>query len=892
MAETLEIFRTYNCRTESGVIKRGRFLDDWLRYGVYYGTPAYLQIHNFDNWNVLIFDYAAIEQGVDPTDYGDTDIYLYIAFGSRFNKAAREGGYYPSEYNTTTIEALREAVHREIDAVIDAGFKGIFFDECDTGYWDWNYSVESSDILKAQLQEYCTYITGRGGKSFINGTPYYAECGDNFLLESFLSTWSGNLFSPDWAGNDFFIKYIYEMEELGEAGGIPWTTGIYSWLYTNKYAPGADIYAHSYGDPKSIWQHDKQKYSLAGALSLGLQSWNYIEPTNQTLVPIWAHSFYVGAPLECPQVNIPDKTVTRKYSGAAVSFNEKTSTGEIAMNVEPDYWWNIDQDFEDIDWEVDGALVAGAHRTSGFTPDYLDIDNIYFYDDLKEIYLRIKIGGTFPESDIIPFYLYMQLDPALGGFQTAKTPGDVPYLHFKNFKAQIYLYGRSLFYWNQETSDWVYLYPVRYEIDGNYIYYAIRKETLKFAVSTWNEVDIRFIPFFLYNSGNSFWVDDTKASYPDCLPVETLDYGPKYKWISWNGGSSEPRQYPDCPMPFLGDEDELAYNQVRTTKISSSLMWDGGYYTIYSYTYTHNYTVYGYSECAVQMQDDVYSPHSAVIYSITGQANKKITQVDITGSFDKAWIFDRETGQFVGPDDTPDTYFTSTPFSPTKIIDAQDIYILCAHDDTDPTADTWSVSDISVTLGDWASTHTPGYDIALPVLVEWQSVYDNWKGVHLSETVENTYLPAGIKRGGINLKKDSVKGTFTVTLQATGALAEALETYDITNSALVMRRTFSDLDHSDPDSIDTIVVAYVDSWELNDTELRIRAQLNFHNWNSTFPKRRVSYFCPFVFKGPQCNYGGVATTCDKTLTTCTSLGNDDNFGGIPTIPRLQRGKWG
>lgn len=913
MAETLNILRTYNCRTEAGVVKRGRVLDDWLRFGIYYGAPASLSIHDFSNWNVLVFDYDVLNQGLNPVDYGDTEIYLYLDFAGRYSTAARTGGYLPPEGNTSELLLLREEVHRQIDTIINAGFTGVFWDMCDTGYWDWSYCLESSTILKNQLQEYCDYLRVLGGKSFVNGTPWFAECGELLMLESFLSTWSGNVFASDWAQNDFFIKYTFGLEELGEAGGIPWTTGIYAWLYTRQYAPNVDIFAHSYGSPESIWQHDKQKFSLAGSLALGLESWNYIEPTNQTLIPLWAHSFYVGAPLECPQFDIGNRIVSRKYSGASVSFSERTETGVIDMGVEPDYWWNIDQDFEDINWEVDGSEISGANRTMGFVPDYIKIGNIYSYDDRKEVYFRLQVNGTFPESDIIPLYFYIGLDPEREGWNLGRTPDGIPYLHLKNVNAQVYLYGRSVFYWDFDESDWKYLYPARYKKVEDYLYYAVRKETLKFAIDTWDESTIRILPFFLYDGGSSYFVDDANAEYPGCLPEDTMNYEPEYRYVEWvtyipSGyidDDIEERPYIDCTIPVLYSNKELNYNQIKFAPTRTKFLYGTSVVTQWFpfktkdikiwlnwYSCVHNFTVYGYAICQLRMKDDVYSPHSAVIYTVAGQVNKRVSQVSITGTFDKAWIFDRENGRFVGPDNTPDTYFTSSPFSPTKVIDGQDIYIAIANDETDPTLDTWAVSGVSVTLVDWGSTHEPGYDIALPDLIEWQSVYDQWKGVALSEVVENTYLPAGVKRGGINLKKDSLKGTFTVAVPSSGAIVDALELYDITNAALLMRRTYEDLDHDDPDNTELLVWAYVDSWELTDTELRIRAKLNFHNWGSTFPKRRVSYFCPFVFKGPQCNYGGEAITCDKAKTTCISLGNEDAFGGIPTIPRLQRGKWG
>lgn len=902
MAETLSVFKTYNCRTVGSTIKRGRILNDWERFGIYYGAPASLHVHDFSNWNVIVFDYAALELGTDPADYPGTEVYLYIPFADKFAIAAMSEGDAPPAYDAAACAALREKNHRKIDAIMAAGFAGVFWDTCDTGYWDWSYCLESSNILKAQLQEYCEYVRLWGGKNFVNGTPWYIDCGEICMLESFMATWSGNIFAPDWAQNDFFIKYTQGLEETGILGGIPWSTGIYFWLYAQKYAPGVDMFAHSYGDPKSIWQHDKQLFSLAGSLALGLKSWNYIEPTNQTLITLWAHSFYVGAPLECPQVDCKAKTGSRRYSGATTSFNEKTSTGVIDMDIEPDYWWNIEQDFEHIDFETNGTEIVGENRTFGLVPEYLKIESFWIYDDRTEVYFRMETTDTFIEADVLPFFFYMQLDPALGGFDTGRSPADnSPYLYFKDLKAQIYLYGRSIFYWDLTEEKWVYLYAARYHKKDNYVYYAIRKETLKFAVPTWDEINIRVIPFFLYEAGNSYFADMSTVTKPGCLPdADLMPFGIKYQYVTWykryvyDGSTSEVRPYNSCPMPLVGVTNDTDYNQVRITPIVKK-----DYYffelkteSTWSYSCMYNFTVYGYAACQCQMQSNVYAPHSAVIYSTTGQVNQEVTQVTITGNFDKAWIFDRETAKFVGPDDTPDTYYTTSPFSPTKTIDGQDIYVAIANNETSPTLDTWEITDVQVTLANWGSTHDPGYDIALPDLLEWQSVYEDWKEVIVAETIENTYLPAGIKRGGLKLKKDSVKNTFTVSVASSGAIVEALETYDITNAALLMRRTYEDLDYDDPDSTELIVWAYVDSWELTDSTLIIRARLNFHNWGAIFPKRRASYFCPFVFKGPQCGYGGAALACDKTLTTCTSLLNQARFGGIPTLPRLQRGKWG
>ena len=44
-------------------------------------------------------------------------------------------------------------------------------------------------------------------------------------------------------------------------------------------------------------------------------------------------------------------------------------------------------------------------------------------------------------------------------------------------------------------------------------------------------------------------------------------------------------------------------------------------------------------------------------------------------------------------------------------------------------------------------------------------------------------------------------------------------------------------------------------------------------------------YCPFKFKGIECGYKGAASKCNKTLKRCRELGNNERFGGEPSIPQ-------
>jgi lambda family phage minor tail protein L len=55
-------------------------------------------------------------------------------------------------------------------------------------------------------------------------------------------------------------------------------------------------------------------------------------------------------------------------------------------------------------------------------------------------------------------------------------------------------------------------------------------------------------------------------------------------------------------------------------------------------------------------------------------------------------------------------------------------------------------------------------------------------------------------------------------------------------------------------------------------------------WNRRIPLGRVrKNFCRWKFKGNECSYGGLETTCDKTLTRCRALGISRRFGGFPGV---------
>ena len=86
----------------------------------------------------------------------------------------------------------------------------------------------------------------------------------------------------------------------------------------------------------------------------------------------------------------------------------------------------------------------------------------------------------------------------------------------------------------------------------------------------------------------------------------------------------------------------------------------------------------------------------------------------------------------------------------------------------------------------------------------------------------------------------------------------------------------------------------VDSFELDETELRLVIGSIFTRWsNKAFNKHSSS--CRWkVFKGIECKYSGDQTWCDRSYTRCVALANTANFGGFRFLPSIENKKiwWG
>lgn len=116
----------------------------------------------------------------------------------------------------------------------------------------------------------------------------------------------------------------------------------------------------------------------------------------------------------------------------------------------------------------------------------------------------------------------------------------------------------------------------------------------------------------------------------------------------------------------------------------------------------------------------------------------------------------------------------------------------------------------------------------------------------------------------------------------TGAVQSIIEKYDGGGDAKV--RLFV-VNTNVPDEVLDEENFVVNSTSASADYVVFKLGANF-SFTRRFPAKRIMKdFCPFQFKGIECGYKGVVTSCNKTLADCRRCGNSKRFGGEPTIPQ-------
>ena len=80
-------------------------------------------------------------------------------------------------------------------------------------------------------------------------------------------------------------------------------------------------------------------------------------------------------------------------------------------------------------------------------------------------------------------------------------------------------------------------------------------------------------------------------------------------------------------------------------------------------------------------------------------------------------------------------------------------------------------------------------------------------------------------------------------------------------------------------------IYYIDSYSADENAVEFNLTGRFDVLDVTIPARKYSRnYCGWKFKSTECGYSGGETTCNKTLSRCRVLANQERFGGFPSVP--------
>ena len=182
------------------------------------------------------------------------EVYFYIALGSTYN-------------NTPDKSAWEQSIKDSIDShdYVD----GFFWDEVDPGY----YGQDNKTDFNLRLTAINSYVHSKDQKTIANGVRYYADhCGsDYYMWESFMSSFTGSVESPDYYFVDFFNT------TGSNSDPYQWINNIDKWKYLQNSSALNKTLAHCYGDPLD---DNKSNYDYIAARVLGVKGFSYVNNSN------------------------------------------------------------------------------------------------------------------------------------------------------------------------------------------------------------------------------------------------------------------------------------------------------------------------------------------------------------------------------------------------------------------------------------------------------------------------------------------------------------------------------------------------------------------------------------------------------------------------------------
>ena len=225
-----------------------------FKFIAYYGWINCTDINWADSGLTLVIIADDNPGEIQQVRDAGVDVYFYIALGSTYKNTADKSGWEQGIKNSIDR-------HNYVD--------GFFWDEVDPGYFGQDNKID----FDQRLTTINSYVHSKSQKTIVNGVRYYADhCeSDYYMWESFMSSFTGPIESPDYYFVDFFNT------TGSNSDPYQWLNNIDKWEYLQNSSALNKTLAHCYGDPLD---DNRCNYGYIAACVLGLKGFSYVNNNN------------------------------------------------------------------------------------------------------------------------------------------------------------------------------------------------------------------------------------------------------------------------------------------------------------------------------------------------------------------------------------------------------------------------------------------------------------------------------------------------------------------------------------------------------------------------------------------------------------------------------------
>ncbi len=265
------------------------------------------------------------------------------------------------------IEGLIYWYHNNARVNNTSIISGVFLDECDPGYF--GITDPSNPYLlnfSAGLQEIVEYAHNLGLKVFVNGVRAYAELGDYYLWEDFVTIYNttSNLYEID--------PYFFN---TSSSNPYEWVNGIAKYKYLKERGLLNKTIALSFDDP-SKWENITLAYYAARVL--GLAGWGfadyYIYSSGGSVNPPIVYE--VGLPVTTDVVDNTSETLRRVFTSGEVEVVLNPTSPRLELPFNETKHPVVDGNYDTLYNSIGGT--RGDYSTIISVGDLVGPDKYYF----------------------------------------------------------------------------------------------------------------------------------------------------------------------------------------------------------------------------------------------------------------------------------------------------------------------------------------------------------------------------------------------------------------------------------------------------------------------------------------------------------------------------------